>query len=203
MDIQGPAGAIETRFDNATDARAIAVLAHPHPLYGGSMHDGVLSCVVDTFLLSQISCVRFNFRGVGQSAGAHDGGLGEVDDLICVAQSVAQNEAQLPLWLVGYSFGALMTVKALPALQATQTLLIAPPNAAMAFPETAFNGDSPSESQTRVIAGELDQFVDFEGITALAGAGNVDKIAGADHFFSGYQADLTDALERYLLTAVR
>lgn len=203
MDIQGPAGAIETRVDHASNPRAIAVLAHPHPLYGGSMHDGVLTCVTEVFLAHHISCVRFNFRGVGQSAGTHDGGEGEVDDLICVAQAAAGGDEQFPLWLAGYSFGALMTVKASPALSVEQTLLIAPPNAAMDFSNETLHNDNQAVSTTKAIAGELDQFVNFAGLSQLLGPGNVDNIVGADHFFSGRQAELTAALERYLEATVR
>ena len=70
MDIQGPVGALQAQFDSATDPQGmVAVLCHPHPQYGGSMHDAVLQTAADVFLANGIDCLRFNFRGVGASDG--------------------------------------------------------------------------------------------------------------------------------------
>ncbi|MEZ5557383.1 MAG: hypothetical protein R3E86_02385 [Pseudomonadales bacterium] len=155
MDIPGPVGALEADFSaGATPARGHAVLCHPHPLYGGSMHDAVLGCVSDALLSAGVSCLKFNFRGVGASEGRHDGRGGEVEDLgAALAWLLAEPPDGVPvtsLWLCGYSFGAHVVWQYL-ARQASGTgrahalassaggrvarvLLVAPPVGPMAFP---------------------------------------------------------------------
>lgn len=190
MLIEGPSGALEAQFTpaQATPLQGIAVLCHPHPQYGGSMHDAVLGCCEETLLQQGISCLRFNFRGVGASVGTFDNGQGEVDDVLAAA-AWARNEGQdQPLWLVGYSFGAAMVWQTLQRAAPARTILIAPPLGVMAFGDVA-----DSNGEVFALAGDQDQFVDAQQFTNWRGV-NSHLIAGADHFFSGAFAELQTQL---------
>ena len=126
MYIAGPSGKIECQLDQVADGGngAVAVLCHPHPLYGGSMHDRVLSTVAYRFIESGIFCLRFNFRGVGSSEGVHDNGEGEKDDLISVIDYVRTEFQPQSIWTVGYSFGSLIVWKTLDVINPDRTLLL-------------------------------------------------------------------------------
>lgn len=190
MLIEGPSGALEAQFTpaQATPLPGIAVLCHPHPQYGGSMHDAVLGCCEETLLQQGISCLRFNFRGVGASAGTFDNGQGEADDVLA-AVAWARHECQdQPLWLVGYSFGAAMVWQTLQQAAPARTILIAPPLGVMAFADA-----TDSTGEVFALAGDQDQFVDAQQFTNWRGV-NSRLIAGADHFFSGTFAQLQEQL---------
>ena len=116
--ITGPAGAIEGQVDEPTDLppsqwRGTAVIAHPHPLFGGTMDNKVVQTLARAFVQTGWRAVRFNFRGVGGSAGVHDNGEGELQDMLAV---VAHAAPAGPLALAGFSFGAFVTSHALTAL---------------------------------------------------------------------------------------
>ena len=106
--IDGPAGGLQARWTPAESPRSIAVVAHPHPLYGGTMDNAVVRTAESVLVQGGTSVLRFNFRGVGRSAGQHDGGVGEVADLAAAEDAALARAPALPLWLVGYSFGAVV-----------------------------------------------------------------------------------------------
>ena len=193
MFIDGPSGKIECQLDQATDRanETIAVLCHPHPLYGGSMHDRVLSTVAHCFIESGITCLRFNFRGVGSSEGVHDNGEGEKDDLISVADYVRTEFQSQPIWTVGYSFGSLIVWKTLDVINPDRTLLIAPPNKHMAFQGRQIT------NQISLILGSQDEFADVHQAKELT-SGSIHFIDGADHFFSAHQQELSDAAKAFI-----
>ena len=195
MFIDGPSGKIECQLDQATDRanETIAVLCHPHPLYGGSMHDRVLSTVTHCFIQSGINCLRFNFRGVGSSEGVHDNGVGETEDLIAVADYVRTEFQSQPIWTVGYSFGSLIVWKTLDVIKPDKTLLIAPPNKHMDF------GDRQLIERVSLILGSQDEFADVNKAEELA-LESMHLIDGADHFFSAHQSELSDAAEKFVTT---
>lgn len=193
--ISGSAGRIEGILTQAgRSTRRAAVLCHPHPQFGGSMHDAVLDAVETVFLAEGVDCVRFNFRGVGNSQGSFDGGKGETDDAVAALGWVRGN---LPdtneLWLAGYSFGAHVAWR---AGQATDDLdrifLIAPP-----FGRMAFEGETPN-IPVDVIGGDADEFIDWAALGAWAEGRTrsvgVTKLAGVDHFFRTGHDGLTKAL---------
>src|SRR5690606_13450214 len=98
--IAGPVGPLELAIDRPPgEARATAIIAHPHPLHGGTLSNKVVQTVARAAVLAGMNAVRFNFRGVGRSAGAYDEGRGELDDFLAVVQSEA---AQGPLALAGF-----------------------------------------------------------------------------------------------------
>ena len=188
--IPGPAGALEAALERPIDAgAAVAILCHPHPMYGGSMHDAVLGLVGEALADVGVNRLRFNFRGVGESGGRFDEGRGEVDDLLAVIDwTEAQGAAAF--WLAGYSFGAHIVCQALPrAPQPARVLLVAPPTAAMAMRLEA------PPCPLDVFAGDRDQFVDQDALSDWPGA-RTHLISGADHFFSGTAEALLEAIRR-------
>ena len=180
--IPGPAGPLEaTLTEAAKPTGSAAVLCHPHPRFGGTMHDAVLDTVARALLQAGVTCLRFNFRGVGASAGDHDGAA-EADDVVAAAQWLAESQQPQQVMLVGYSFGAVMAWQALPDLpEIARVLLIAPPVGTMPLPER-----TPT-CAVDVFAGDADQFVDNQALDELAKATGltVHTLVGADHFFSG------------------
>jgi alpha/beta superfamily hydrolase len=179
MDIPGPAGALEAQLDRSPVASSrYAVLCHPHPQYGGSMHDAVLDTLAGALLAAGVSCLRFNFRGVGASEGRSSGGAAEAEDLLAAAAWLRAEQAPAALWLGGYSFGASMVWQAAASIDPERLLLVAPPVGLMQFSEQSLN------ARIDVFAGDRDDYVDFARLTALKGA-TVHQLAGADHFFMG------------------
>lgn len=196
IEISGPAGPIEARLDDAKNASdAFAVLWHPHPQYGGTMDDAVLSVLGRVLAGTGVRCLRFNFRGVGASAGTHDGRGGEVEDLLAVERWLRQEHGPAHLTLGGYSFGAAVVWQALTTLASPdRMILIAPPVGMMPFApqQVAFKLD--------VFAGDSDEFVDADALEALGNA-RIHIIPGADHFFSGRWSELATGIEDALQQA--
>ena len=190
MFIQGPAGTLEAALERPIDpGAAVAILCHPHPLYGGSMNDAVLGLVGEALAEVGVNALRFNFRGVGASQGRFDEGRGEVDDLLAVIDW-AQAQGAGAIWLAGYSFGAHIVCQALPqAPQPARLLLVAPPTAVMDMRLQA------PPCPLDVFAGDGDQFVDCDALNRWPGA-KVHLIPGADHFFSAAAASLLDVIRR-------
>ncbi len=188
MDIQGPVGALQAQFDSATDPQGmVAVLCHPHPQYGGSMHDAVLQTAADVFLANGIDCMRFNFRGVGASDGHYDNGVGEVQDLLAVADWVGDTHGECQQCWLGYSFGAAVVWRALQSTQPARVILVAPPVGMMDF-----SGAAP-RLRVDAIAGDRDDFVDLDKLAALTGVTS-HVIQGADHFFAGCHGALSNSI---------
>lgn len=124
LTLSGPAGAIEAVRDSAALAdgaspRGVAIIAHPHPLFGGTMDNKVVQTLARAFVQCGYTAVRFNFRGVGGTAGAHDDGRGELQDLLAVVEQVAPAAEGQRIALAGFSFGAFVTSHALATLWPT------------------------------------------------------------------------------------
>ena len=181
--ISGPAGALEARVEAGGSDRW-AILCHPHPLYGGSMHDAVLDTVATVLAEQDIGRVRFNFRGVGGSDGQYDEGRGEADDLVAVRDWLAAEHAPEVLWLAGYSFGSSVVWRAASRVpEARRIVLIAPPVGAMDFAPP----DDALGAQVTIVAGTEDPFVDLAAVRQWsAGRCEVRTVDGADHFFAGH-----------------
>ncbi|HKQ62956.1 MAG TPA: alpha/beta fold hydrolase [Candidatus Polarisedimenticolaceae bacterium] len=111
LSINGPAGILEAAVRRAKPARAAAVVAHPHPLYGGTMHNPVVFHSERALHRLGLSTLRFNFRGVGASAGPHDDGRGEVEDFAAAVAALRRLAPDVPLLAVGYSFGAACAIR--------------------------------------------------------------------------------------------
>jgi alpha/beta superfamily hydrolase len=177
-------GALEAELAVAGDERAGMVLCHPHPLYGGTMCSIVISALFDALPAAGVTCLRFNFRGVGDSEGIHDEGRGERLDAAAAVGALADRLARgAPLVLTGWSFGADV---ALSTLDATVRgwLAIAPP---LRYVEP----DAPVGTDERpklVVLAEHDEIrppAEVEAAVAAWRATDVTVVGGASHFFVG------------------
>jgi alpha/beta superfamily hydrolase len=110
--IDGAAGRIEVAATLPLNAHAVAVIAHPHPLFGGTMDNKVITTLAKVFVDAGVAVYRFNFRGVGASEGKHDEGRGETDDLLRVAAHAGAEVSHVPLYLAGFSFGGAVATRA-------------------------------------------------------------------------------------------
>lgn len=193
-DIIGPAGPIEIMVDRATgDGTTWAVLCHPHPLYGGSMHDGVLDTVASVLRFRGINVARFNFRGVGRSGGTHSGGAGEADDLAAVLAWLQVTHGPERTILGGYSFGSSIAWRVAGKISGLeQLLLIAPPVGMMPF------DGPPPDCPVHAIYGDADSFVDEEELQRLPDV-VAHGVEDADHFFMGRHEALAAAVEAALV----
>ncbi len=186
----GPAGPLEATLDQAVNEKTItAILCHPHPAYGGSMHDAVVNTATQVFLRHGVNCIRFNFRGVGASAGTYGDGVGETEDLLAVVNWQQQEYPRDKLWLCGYSFGANVVWRSLATAAPARAFLIAPPISMMEFAE-----QDGTDTVINAIAGDRDDFVDQDRIGQWPGVTH-HNIPGADHFFSGAHDALGETLE--------
>lgn len=183
LTIAGPAGPLELVIDTPPDTtpRGVVVVCHPHPLHGGTMDNKVVQTLARAFLQLGYRVARFNFRGVGASAGQYDEGRGEVDDALAVITAV--RDPALPLALAGFSFGAYVAAAAaarLPADQAAERLALVGP-ATSRFPVP------PVPADTLVIHGEADDVVPLQATLDWARPQvlPVVVVPGVGHFFHG------------------
>ncbi len=181
--VAGPAGAIECAIDEpAATPRGVVVLCHPHPQFGGTMDNKVVQTMARSFVQLGYRAVRFNFRGVGASAGAWDEGRGEIDDALAVIAAQRSTESGA-LVLGGFSFGAYVASQAaarlLPGRAAQRLVLIGP--AAQNF-ELA-----PVPPDTLVVHGEHDDVVPLSAVFDWARPLSlpVTVVPGSGHFFHG------------------
>jgi alpha/beta superfamily hydrolase len=176
--VVGGAGKIETVLDRPEDKpRGAALVAHPHPLYGGTLDNKVVQTLAKTFVELGYAALRANFRGVGASEGVHDEGRGETEDLLRVAAHAKEMFGDLPLVLAGFSFGAAVQTQVAQRTQAARVVLVG-----IAI------GRFPSETvppDTIVIHGERDDTVPLSKVLDWARPQGlpVVVIPGADHFF--------------------
>src|SRR5205809_2272148 len=125
-EVQGAAGRIEVAASILPEPRAVAVVCHPHPLYGGTMDNKVVTTVARAFTEAGATTYRFNFRGVGATEGTHDEGRGETEDCLAVIAHAKRATGDLPLWLSGFSFGGAVAVKASAREDFQHLVLVAP-----------------------------------------------------------------------------
>jgi len=176
--IDGPGGKIETVIDDpGAERRGLALIAHPHPLHGGSLENKVVTTIAKTLLDLGYVAVRPNFRGVGLSEGEYDHGEGEVADMQAVLDFVRARYPDLPLVLAGFSFGAVVQSRLNASAQPKHLLLVGP--AVNLFQM----GTAPTH--TLVIHGECDELVPIDQVRAWATQHGVTLavVRDADHFF--------------------
>jgi alpha/beta superfamily hydrolase len=184
----GPAGVLEGALDAppaGTAPRGLAVLCHPHPLHGGTLDNKVVQTLARAAVQLGYRALRFNYRGVGASAGAWDEGRGEVDDVL--AAVAAHRVAGEPLALGGFSFGGAMAIQAAarlaPVSPVERLVLVAP--AVVNFPAPAV-----SQQATQVVHGEADDVVPLAGVLEWARPQTLPVLVvpGVGHFFHGQLA---------------
>jgi len=195
--LPGPAGAIELAIDlpEASIARrGLAVICHPNPPDGGTLHNKVVTMCARALNENGIATVRFNFRGVGQSEGSFDNGRGEVLDLIAVAEWAHQANPDAALWLAGFSFGSWVALLGARQLPVQQMISIAPPVGLRDF-----SGVLPPPCPWLLIQGETDEVVNAAGVLAWAEAQKpapmIVRMPDTGHFFHRRLIDLRGAIK--------
>jgi len=204
LTLSGPAGAIDGLRDEplhlppGTHGRGVAVIAHPHPLYGGTMNNKVVQTLARAFVQCGFTAVRFNFRGVGASTGAFDHGVGEVADLLGVVDQVAP--AGMPLALAGFSFGAFTACQAVATLWPRRALdsIVLVGTAASRFEVAPLPPEA--HERTLVVHGEQDDTVPLAAVMDWARPQMlpVTVIPGVEHFFHGQLTLLKHLVVRHL-----
>ena len=205
LTLHGGAGAIEALLDTPDEGQPVvgtAVIAHPHPLFDGTMHNKVVQTLVRAFVQSGWRALRFNFRGVGASAGSHDAGRGETDDLLAVVEQAAP--AGTPLALAGFSFGAFVTANAAARLWDTRPAdrIVLVGTAAARNPVSAL--PPAAHAHTLVVHGEHDETVPLAAVLDWARPQSlpVTVVPGGEHFFHGRLPLLKALVMRHLSASV-
>jgi uncharacterized protein len=187
---------LEGLLANPGGGAPAAVVCHPHPMYGGSMHNNVVEAMLAAMWQVGYATLRFNFRGVGASEGEHDGGPGEVDDalaamsFILTQPGVRKEDAAM----TGYSFGAMVALSA--GYERAEIARIV----AVALPLAMAEARVPDGASKPVllISGDRDSYSPVAGLQALVSrigaSARLEIMPDADHFFGGREADLSRAL---------
>ena len=210
--LEGPAGRLEALLNaGSDDATHAAVVCHPHPLFGGTLHNKVVFHTMKALNSFGFPVLRFNFRGTGLSQGEHDQGVGEVDD-VRAALDWLDSEFRLPLIFAGFSFGAAVGLRAACAdLRVRATIGLGVPVAPVAADreepriytfEFLQNCDKPR----LFVSGARDQFGPKAKLEALVASIPDPKklvvIEGADHFFEGRLREMREAVEIWVKEAL-
>ncbi|MDE2417138.1 MAG: alpha/beta hydrolase [Burkholderiales bacterium] len=202
LTIDGTAGLLEVLVDESSTMAHItpigtAVIAHPHPLFGGTMENKVVQTLARAFVLCGWRAVRFNFRGVGKSQGAYDEGRGELADLLSVVAHFASDGR---LAMAGFSFGSFVAAHAVQAIAATKPpeKIVLVGTAASRFQVAPIAPEL--HERTLVIHGELDETVPLADVMAWARPQNlpVMVVPGGEHFFHGQLPLLRGLVVRHL-----
>jgi alpha/beta superfamily hydrolase len=184
---------IEGVMADSSDEKGV-VISHPHPLYGGTMHNNVVKAVAHAYQEENWSTLRFNFRGVEKSEGDFDNGVGEQEDIRGALQTLGKKSMDL----AGYSFGAWVNAVGLAKFEEAQRLiLVSPPVSVIDFGFLTY-----SPKIRLVICGSRDEIAEYKKVEKMLPKWN-DKalfrvIQGADHFYSGYEEELVDIVGGFL-----
>jgi alpha/beta superfamily hydrolase len=203
LEIPGPVGQLEALREvpaSAQAPRAFGVICHPHPLFGGTMTNKVVHMLARSCHELGVPTLRFNFRGVGASAGQYDDGRGETDDALAV---IEQGRALWPgaaLWLAGFSFGAWVALRAAPRAAAARLVTVAPP-----VGRCDFSGIPTPTCPWLIVQGDQDELVDAAAVQQWAAqqqpTPELAVLAGAEHFFHGRLNELRDVVGGFLKDA--
>jgi len=193
--VQGAAGRIEIATTGPAAPRMVAVIAHPHPLFGGTMDNKVVTTIARALAEAGAATVRFNFRGVGASEGAHDEGRGETDDMVRVVEHARSAHPGLPVALAGFSFGGAVATRASGRVEFAQ-LVLAAPGFRRITAEGMGSAPDPNDPNlgapgrhtvhnTIIVHGDRDETVPLSDSLAWAAAREVPVVVvpGGEHFF--------------------
>jgi len=183
-------------FESGRTNRGV-VITHPHPLYGGDMHNPVVDVIRRAYRMKGVATLRFNFRGTGESEGGHDNGVGEQDDVLAALSFLTESGFQ-PVDLAGYSFGAWVNALTLQGEGRTENLvMVSPP---VAFVDFASIGRLPG--LRLVVTGSRDEIAPPDVIRQVLPIWNpsahFDIIDGSDHFYGRHARQLEDVLGRHI-----
>jgi alpha/beta superfamily hydrolase len=201
--LQGPAGRLEALLNQGQPNAAYAALVcHPHPLFGGTMHNKVVYHAMKTLHSFGFPVLRFNFRGAGLSDGEHDRGRGEVDD-VRAALDWLDGEFRLPIIFCGFSFGAATGLRAAcPDNRVSGSISLGTP---ITVEERGYSYPFLREcaKPKLFISGSRDQYSPPAGLKELLETASDPKdlivVEGADHFFEGHLAEMQEAIRDWLI----
>jgi alpha/beta superfamily hydrolase len=198
LQLQGAAGAIEVVRDAPpVTSLGTAVIAHPHPLFGGTMDNKVVQTLARAFVQQGWTAVRFNFRGVGATAGEHDEGRGEAQDMQAVLQALAPEGA---VAIAGFSFGAFVASRVLQAVWDARDVrkVVLVGTAAQRFEVSTLPAEA--HERTLVVHGEQDDTVSLQSVMDWARPQSlpVTVVPGGGHFFHGQLPLLKSLVARHL-----
>jgi uncharacterized protein len=206
--LPGPAGPLEALLNaGSPDATHAALVCHPHPLYGGTLHNKVVFHAMKALNALGLPVLRFNFRGAGLSHGEHDHGAGELDD-VRTALDFLDHEFHLPLIFAGFSFGAAVGLRAAcpnPRVQA----LIALGTPITPIDDRTYDYDflQTCTKPKLFVSGSRDQFASKAKLEALVTPLPEPKILviieAADHFFEGRLREMREAVEKWSKEVIR
>jgi len=194
LSISGPEGSIEAVVeDPKVPTASYAVVCHPHPLFGGTMDNKVVTTLARALQETGMATLRFNFRGVGASAGAFDEGNGETADAAAVASYGALRWPGRQLVLAGFSFGSFVALRLALERDTSRLITVAPPVDRFDFSELA-----PPRCPWLVVQGDSDEVVQPQSVytwaEALKPQPRLVVMPGVGHFFHGHLTQLRDAV---------
>ena len=197
--IDGPVGRLEAIIERPGEGalEGSAVICHPHPQHGGTMHNKVAHTLARAFARSGYEALRFNFRGTENSEGDYDAGNGELDDALAAIEWLRARHGSFPLWLAGFSFGAAVAVKAAVTTHVDGLVSVAP-----AISRFATGLDSQPECPWLIVQGDEDELVDVEEtvtwVDGLEPGPELLIIPQGEHFFHGRLAELRNAVMEFI-----
>lgn len=197
--LEGPAGLLEARFQIPEQAQALAIVCHPHPLFGGTMDNKVVTTIARTMRGQNAATLRFNYRGVGKSTGQYGEAIGETEDLLAIYRWARSHYPGLPIWFAGFSFGGYIVIRA--AMQVSVACLVTIAPAIHLFEKITPQLTMP----WTIIQGDQDEVVAATEVIAWAETCQPQPhliiMPKTSHFFHGQltplQAAVTEATRRH------
>jgi alpha/beta superfamily hydrolase len=202
LNLAGPAGDLEALIEIPPEAApetvgSFAVLCHPHPLYGGTLDNKVVWALARAFQQLGAPTIRFNFRGVGRSAGSYDAGVGETADALAVAAYGRSRWPQASLWLAGFSFGGVVALRAAGDAHAERLVTVAP-----GITKIDVGAAAAPACPWLIVQGDADEVVPAQAVLAwahsLSPAPEIRVLPGASHFFHGRINELREAVLAFM-----
>jgi alpha/beta superfamily hydrolase len=194
--LAGPAGNIEARIETPPSLERVTsfgVICHPHPLYGGTLDNKVVYSLARAFHDLGVPTIRFNFRGVGSSAGSFADGVGETDDALAVIAAGRERWPDAASWLGGFSFGGAVVIRAASVANPAKLVSVAP-----AIRRVPLEGVTMPMCPWLIVQGDRDELVNhvevMEWASKLAHPPKIALLAGVEHFFHGRLNELRDAV---------
>jgi alpha/beta superfamily hydrolase len=197
--IDGPVGRLEALLDSPRDglAKGSAVVCHPHPQHGGTMHNKVAHTLARAFVRQGLRTLRFNFRGTEASEGRYDEGVGELDDALAAIEWAQADQPDVPVWLAGFSFGAAIAVRVATAVEVAGLISVAP-----AIYRFAKGMTGQPQCPWLIVQGDEDELVavdeTVEWVNGLEPGPELLVMTGAEHFFHGRLVELRNAVEEFV-----
>jgi alpha/beta superfamily hydrolase len=193
--LEGPAGRLETLLEEPADGppRYAAVVCHPHPLFGGTLHNKVVHTLAGSLRSGGAATLRFNFRGVGGSEGRHDDGVGETADTLAAVAWARSRWPSVPLLLAGFSFGAAVAIRAAAAADPLWLISVAPAVDRVSLVDLVI-----PRCDWLIVQGSADEIVAPESVRSwaarVAPQARVRMLPGVGHFFHGKLHELQDCI---------